>query len=199
MEYLGSRFLFYFPSDHENKSSANILRKSCVNEVKTNSVDGSQVMEVVVKPGAEVTLNDLRVEVSEEGQLTVYVERHATGQSGNKERKVIKTYSLPETAILDSISSKMANDGTLSISVPISGGRGSMRWQQSRLECNRWSLFYSCSKFSFFFFLFSNDLQQFRRLTSSLILIVLKTKLRFQNGQYLTPLLEKTAQCFCFY
>ena len=84
-------------------------------------------MEVVVKPGAEVTLNDLRVEVSEEGRLTVYVERHGTGQSGNKERKVIKTYSLPEIAILDSISSKMANDGTLSISVPISGRRGSMR------------------------------------------------------------------------
>lgn len=119
--------LFYFPADHENKSSTNILGKSFVYEVKTDARDGSKVMEIVVKPGSEVTLNDLRVEVSEEGQLTVYVERLATGRSGSKERKVIKTYSLPETAILDGISSRMANDGTLTISVPISRGRGSMR------------------------------------------------------------------------
>lgn len=73
--------------------------KSYVSEVKTDS-RGVKVMEIVVKPGWKMGVDEVVVEVVDEKFLVVSMDTE-------EGRKVVKTYALPETADPSSISSRV--------------------------------------------------------------------------------------------
>ena len=105
--------MFYFPGDAQHDGSQS---KSFINQVRTDPVDGSHVMEVVVKPGSDVSLRDLRVEVVE-NKLVVFSDKIVNGFPAK--RTVVKTYTLPEMAIVQNITSELTSDGFLTVSIPI--------------------------------------------------------------------------------
>lgn len=99
--------LFYFPEEQEEESKA----KSFLYEATRNTTDGSQALEIVVKPGADYSLQDIQPEVIN-NTLIIW------GGRGNK-RKAIGKYVLPPTANVKNIKHRSGRDGCLTVVVPV--------------------------------------------------------------------------------
>ena len=106
--------LFYFPMYALQKDGK--PAKSFVNEVKTKA-DGQQCLEILVNTGTEYSARDLHVRVVDDFKLVITGERPST--SGHIKQKLIKQYTLPRLADVDKITSKLAKDGRLAVTVPL--------------------------------------------------------------------------------
>lgn len=102
--------IYYFPEQEENGGT-----KSFVYEVRKNP-DGSKVMEILVKPGQDLSIDNLRVELNNDKLIVSAVKRGAGGAS---QKCIIKTYTLPENADVQGITSNPTRDGCLTILVPV--------------------------------------------------------------------------------
>jgi len=98
--------LFYFPEEHEQSKARSFLY-----EATGNRTDGTKALEIIVKPGADYSLQDIRPEVID-STLMIWGGR-------GKEKKVIGKYVLPPTANIAKIKHRSGKDGSLSIIVPI--------------------------------------------------------------------------------
>lgn len=105
--------IYYFPEEENGQRT-----KSFVYEVRKNP-DGSKLIEILVKPGQDLSIDDLRVELNNEKLIVSAVKRGAGGAS---QKCVIKTYTLPENADMRGITSNPTRDGCLTILVPVYDG-----------------------------------------------------------------------------
>jgi len=108
--------LYYFP-EQQNKGRD---IKSFVNEVRTNK-DGTQTLEILVNTGPGVRAKDLHVHVTDDRLLLITADK--TDENGETTRKLIKKYTLPPTANVDRIRSRMGRDGRLMVLIPLARTR----------------------------------------------------------------------------
>lgn len=107
--------IYYFPEEEANGQKT----KSFVYEVRKNP-DGSKLIEILVKPGQDLSIDELRVEVNNDDKLIVSAVK--SGARGAAQKSIIKTYTLPENADVQGITSNRTRDGCLTILVPIYDG-----------------------------------------------------------------------------
>jgi hypothetical protein len=112
--------IYYFPQA-DGKGDAD-KAKSFVYEVRTNPVDGSKVMEILVNTGRDMSSRDLRVEM-EGNKLQIWAVKagsvDSTSPGGEGKRVLIKQYTMPSNADVNNIRTQRTKDGRHAILIPI--------------------------------------------------------------------------------
>ena len=111
--------MYYFPQPDDARARDR-KAKSFVYQVE-DAGGGPRVLEILVNTGAEYRARELKVLVEDDSKLLIVGERQAGDARGNQsmQRKLIKQYSLPGTADIDKITSKLGKDGRLQVNVPL--------------------------------------------------------------------------------
>ena len=124
--------MYYFPEADE--SSTQDRARAFVYKVRDHPRDATrQVIEIVVDRGRDLTLADIRVDVSGDklvisgdrprwraaGARSSSREDDRSASGTDDERQLIKQFTLPKLADVDAITSRRADDGRLAILVPV--------------------------------------------------------------------------------